>query len=123
MLHNSILSWIHIGQRFPSKGLEISLQASVHFHEYSTQESIQSKGDSFCVGANSYIDVSLFFQLDSHLILISILFQLFFKISDYTVSGCDIDTKSITLFPPSRYKLITSEKRKQKQNVQTWRDP
>lgn len=43
-----------IGQKFPSKGLETSLQANVHFYDYPTQA---SSDNSFCVGATSYIDV------------------------------------------------------------------
>lgn len=48
-----------VGQKFP-KGLEMSLQANVHFFE---QEPAPSSADSsgvndFCIGVNSYIDVS-----------------------------------------------------------------
>ena len=30
--------------------------------------------------------------------------QLFFRISDFTLSGCGIDPKSITLFPSGKYR-------------------
>ena len=46
------------GQRFPSKSLEMSLQANVHFFEKEPELS-SIEGDMFCKGANSYIDVGL----------------------------------------------------------------
>ena len=35
--------------------------------------------------------------------------QLIFKIPDYTISNCNIDARSVTLFPSTKYKLIISE--------------
>ena len=46
---------IHTGQKFPGKSLEVSLQATVHFHE---NPMLSSSDDPFCTGLNAYIDVS-----------------------------------------------------------------
>lgn len=75
-----------IGQKFPSKGMEVSLQATILFPDHYTPLSGTDSDDPFCVGLNTYAD-------------------LFFKVPDFTLSGCSIDTRSITLFPPSKYKL------------------
>lgn len=45
------------GQKFPVKGLEMSLQANVHFYDQDALP-LLVKTDNFCTGANSYIDVS-----------------------------------------------------------------
>lgn len=43
------------GQKFPVKSLEVSLQATVHFHD----NPVPSVGDDpFCTGLNAYVDVS-----------------------------------------------------------------
>ena len=34
--------------------------------------------------------------------------QLFFKATDYCLSGCNVEAKSLTLFPSARCKLLTS---------------
>jgi AP-5 complex subunit mu-1 len=79
------LTWT-IGQKFPSRTNEMSLQATVLFQDHYAPLSGVDSDDPFCVGLNTYAD-------------------LFFKISDFTLSGCSVDSRSITLFPPSKYKL------------------
>ena len=49
------LTHTHTGQKFPSKSLEVSLQATVHFHENPV---LSASDDPFCTGLNAYIDVS-----------------------------------------------------------------
>ena len=49
----------------------MSLQANVHFYDHSSQEISSDDENSFCVGANSYIDVSGYFVyalVDAHAI-------------------------------------------------------
>ncbi len=87
------------------------MQASVHFYENLLHESTPEK-DHFFVGVNAYIDVrrfSLCHQNNTHNYDYIILSQLFFKIPEFSISGCDIDTKSITLFPSNKYKLSSSK--------------
>ncbi|XP_064622684.1 AP-5 complex subunit mu-1-like [Lineus longissimus] len=79
-----ILVW-NIGQKFPSRSLEILLKASVRFKEYSFNESNYAD-EQFCVGQNAFA-------------------QLFFKIEDYTLSGSWIDPKSIVISPPTKHKV------------------
>lgn len=81
-----------IGQKFPSKTLEVSLNATIHFGERKQQTGDQSQQDAgfvedfFCTGINSYA-------------------QVFFKIQDFTLSGCAIDPKSIVVYPAGKFKL------------------
>ena len=49
-----------IGQKFPGKGLEVSLQASVHFYNYPIEGYASAEKDPFCAGSNAYIDVRKF---------------------------------------------------------------
>ena len=54
------LGW-NLGQKFPSKTLEATLQAKVQFEEYNEKK--QAPGtyeDPFCVGLNTYASVSTF---------------------------------------------------------------
>ncbi|OWF38566.1 AP-5 complex subunit mu-1 [Mizuhopecten yessoensis] len=79
-----ILVW-NVGQRFPSKSLSTSLDATVHFTDSKTPGAHE---DAFCVGQNSYA-------------------KLFFKIPDFTHSGCQIDPKSVQVSPNVKFKLTT----------------
>lgn len=45
------------GQKFPSKTLEMSLQASISFPEHHTPTGGEAEDDPFCVGLNAYADV------------------------------------------------------------------
>ena len=54
------------GQRFPSKTLELSLQATVRFPDHYTPTSGVDTDDPFCVGLNTYADVSLAFFSQCH---------------------------------------------------------
>lgn len=84
-----------IGQKFPSKTLEVSMNATIHFGERKQQTGDQSQQDvgfvedPFCTGINSYA-------------------QVFFKIQDFTLSGCAIDPKSIVVYPAGKFKLNLS---------------
>ena len=46
--------YMFTGQKFPNKSLEVSLQATVHFHENPV---LSASDDPFCRGLNAYIDV------------------------------------------------------------------
>ncbi|KAL3872736.1 hypothetical protein ACJMK2_035940 [Sinanodonta woodiana] len=79
-----VLAW-NIGQKFSSKTLEVNLTATVQFADPSKQPA-SPQDDPFCVGQNAYA-------------------QLYFKIPDYTHSGCYIDPKSVQVSPSMKYKL------------------
>lgn len=55
--------YIYVGQKFPSKTLEVSLNATIHFGERKQQTGDQSQQDAgfvedlFCTGINSYAQV------------------------------------------------------------------
>ena len=49
---------LHIGQKFPTKSLELFLQASVHFNEVIPPVPEGFVEDPFCVGLNCYAEVS-----------------------------------------------------------------
>ena len=51
----------YTGQRFPTKSLEVSLQATVHFPNNPV---LSDDDDPFCTGLNAYIDVRLLLGLD-----------------------------------------------------------
>lgn len=79
-----ILVW-NVGQKFPTKSLTISLEATVNFTDSKTPATHE---DAFCVGQNSYA-------------------KLFFKLPDFTHSGCQIDPKSVQVSPNVKFKLTT----------------
>lgn len=78
-----ILVW-NIGQKFP-KSLNANLEATVVFTDAKSPSSFD---DPFCTDQNAYA-------------------QLFFKIPDFTHSGCCIDSKSIQVSPSTKFKLNT----------------
>ncbi|CAM1313264.1 AP5M1 (predicted), partial [Pycnogonum litorale] len=80
------LIW-NLGNRFPSRGAEVSLTATLQFAEIPEQEKMNYFDDPFCVGNNSYC-------------------QLNFKINDFTYSGCNIDQKYVQTSPPSKFKFL-----------------
>uniref|UniRef100_A0A1X7SRJ7 Uncharacterized protein n=1 Tax=Amphimedon queenslandica TaxID=400682 RepID=A0A1X7SRJ7_AMPQE len=85
---NKSLVW-NIGQKFPVKSLEVSLSVTVTFTEFPSEEEEERNKTvdaKFCIEQNSYCELN-------------------FKISDFTLSGCQIDPRSITLFPSIKYKL------------------
>ena len=55
-----VLCAVHAGQKFPSKTLEMSLQATLYFPDHPPPASPEVQEDPFCVGLNSYADVSPF---------------------------------------------------------------
>ncbi|XP_078000714.1 AP-5 complex subunit mu-1-like [Glandiceps talaboti] len=79
------IAW-NIGQKFPSRSLEVELNGIVYFKDYNPPEKSENTDDPFCVGLNAYA-------------------QLFFKISDYTLSGCFVDQKSVQVYPSTKTKL------------------
>ncbi|XP_020618475.1 AP-5 complex subunit mu-1-like isoform X2 [Orbicella faveolata] len=83
-----------IGQKFPSKTLEASLNATVYFGEKKQQTTADNEQtsfieDPFCTGINTYA-------------------QVFFKIPDFTFSECAIDPRSLVVFPSGKYRLNIS---------------
>jgi len=93
--NKTILVW-NIGQRFPAKSDEINMSAVLQLGDsqpsrtgsFVEEQSAKtgSLEEQFCVGQNAYA-------------------QLFFKINDFTLSGCFIDPKSIQVAPSMKYKL------------------
>ncbi|XP_050405806.1 AP-5 complex subunit mu-1 [Patella vulgata] len=79
-----ILVW-NIGQKFPSKSLDASLTANIQFTDTGTNANL-SEAECFCTAQNAYC-------------------QLYFKINDFTYSGCYIDTKSLQVSPNTKFKL------------------
>lgn len=84
-----------VGQKFPSKSLEVSLSATIFFGE-KRQHQATADGqqptlveDPFCTGINSYA-------------------QVYFKIQDFTLSGCAIDPRSLVVYPGGKFKLNIS---------------
>lgn len=79
-----ILVW-NIGTKFNVKTPIISLDASVSFTD-NKQSNLYD--DPFCIGQNSYA-------------------QLFFKVPEFTHSGCYIDPKTVQVSPNTKFKLTT----------------
>ncbi|XP_062502986.1 AP-5 complex subunit mu-1-like isoform X3 [Corticium candelabrum] len=77
----------NIGNKFPSKSLEMSMNATVYFGDQPPDQ-ISSAVDAFCVGLNAYIEIR-------------------FKMADFTISGCNIDQRSVTAYPNVKPKLTT----------------
>ena len=50
----------NLGQRFPSKTMEMSLQATIHFPDKYTPLNGVDSDDPFCVGLNTYADVRVY---------------------------------------------------------------
>lgn len=107
-----------LGQKFP-KSLNANLEATVVFTDAKSPSSFD---DPFCTDQNTYAQVktcilylSIFheiiylnhFSIFNHYILC---WQLFFKIPDFTHSGCCIDSKSIQVSPSTKFKLNTGTK-------------
>ncbi|KAK3093878.1 hypothetical protein FSP39_021341 [Pinctada imbricata] len=79
-----ILVW-NVGLKFPPKSHSASLESTVTFTEVKHTDLYE---DPFCINQNAYA-------------------QLFFKISDFTQSGCYIDPKSTQVSPNTKFKLTT----------------
>lgn len=84
----SLLVWI-IGQKFP-KSLEVSLTGTVMFPGIgATNHSVQPN-DPFCTGLTAYV-------------------KLYFRIPDYTLTGCYVDQHSVQVYSSAKPKIITSK--------------
>ncbi|XP_022086090.1 AP-5 complex subunit mu-1-like [Acanthaster planci] len=81
------LGW-NVGTRFPSRTLEATLQAKVQFAEFDKKRSSDSYEDPFCVGLNAYA-------------------MIYFKVPEYTYTGCQIDPRSLQIHPSAKPKLNT----------------
>ncbi|XP_025053739.1 AP-5 complex subunit mu-1 isoform X3 [Alligator sinensis] len=79
----SLLVWV-IGQKFP-KSLEISLSGTVTFGSINKEHSV----DPICTGNTAYI-------------------KLYFRIPDYTLTGCYTDQHSVQVFSSGKPKINTS---------------
>ncbi|KAI0227893.1 AP-5 complex subunit mu-1 [Lamellibrachia satsuma] len=77
-----------IGQKFPSKSLEVLLKATLKFGKYEVLQNESGEG-GFCVGQTSYAN-------------------LLFKIADFTHSGTVIDPKNVQLEASAKYKVTTA---------------
>ncbi|XP_025911974.1 AP-5 complex subunit mu-1 isoform X1 [Apteryx mantelli] len=79
----SLLVWV-IGQKFP-KSLEISLTGTVTFGTLSEEHPT----DIICTGNTAYV-------------------KLYFRIPDFTLTGCYVDQHSVQLFSPGKPKINAS---------------
>ncbi|KAM7164277.1 AP-5 complex subunit mu-1 isoform 2-T2 [Macrochelys suwanniensis] len=79
----SLLVWV-IGQKFP-KSLEISLTGTVTFGSMSKEQPV----DPICTGSTAYV-------------------KLYFRIPDYTLTGCYADQHSVQVFSSGKPKISTS---------------
>ncbi|ELR23507.1 adaptor complexes medium subunit family protein [Acanthamoeba castellanii str. Neff] len=77
------LKW-DVGQRFASRNLEVALPASVVFDGVSRSTDIF---DPFCTGASCYV-------------------QAHFKVIDHTLSGINIDPKSVVVNPSTKVQVV-----------------
>eukprot|EP00731_Ephydatia_muelleri_P027795 Em0019g668a len=82
------LVW-NIGQKFPAKTPEVALQATVSFPSDPLQGT-DPQDDPFCVQQNAYINI-------------------LFKVTDFTLSGCGIDTRSVSLYPSTKCKVTLAK--------------
>ncbi|XP_072030857.1 AP-5 complex subunit mu-1-like isoform X2 [Amphiura filiformis] len=77
-----------IGQRFPSKTLEVTLQAKIRFAEANRKHDTSVYEDPFCHGINAYL-------------------LIYFKIADYTNSGCTVDQRSVQIHTGGKAKVTS----------------
>ncbi|XP_076464112.1 AP-5 complex subunit mu-1-like [Babylonia areolata] len=87
-----IVVW-NIGQKFPSKSLEVSMTATVYLGDKSKSVCPTSPEDQFCVDLNSYC-------------------QLYFMVPEFTHTGCHIDSRSVQVSPAAKFKLTTGREYK-----------
>lgn len=80
------LVW-NIGQKFPARTPEVSLQATVSFQSDPTPD---PQDDPFCVQQNAYVNIH-------------------FKVADFTLSGCTIDARSVSLYPSTKCKVTLAK--------------
>ncbi|XP_071791604.1 AP-5 complex subunit mu-1-like [Asterias amurensis] len=84
------LGW-NLGQKFPSKTLEATLQAKVQFEEFNEKKQIPGTyEDPFCVGLNAYASI-------------------YFKVPDFTYTGCQIDPRSVQIQPSAKPKVTLAK--------------
>ncbi|XP_072485408.1 AP-5 complex subunit mu-1 isoform X2 [Notamacropus eugenii] len=79
----SLIIWL-IGQKFP-KSLEINLSGTVNFNTVGPQK---QPVDTVCIGGTTYI-------------------KLYFRIPDYTLTGCYADQHSVQVFASGKPKITT----------------
>ena len=65
------IGW-NLGQRFPSKTLEATLQAKVQFEEYDEKRQAGTYEDPFCVGLNAYASVSIYTNSPTYLQIVDL---------------------------------------------------
>lgn len=87
-----IIVW-NIGQKFPSKTMEVTLTAIIHLGDRSKSVTAILPEDQFCVGHNSYC-------------------QLYFLIPEFTHTGCYVDPRSVQVSPATKFKLTTGREYK-----------
>uniref|UniRef100_G3MLX0 AP-5 complex subunit mu-1 n=1 Tax=Amblyomma maculatum TaxID=34609 RepID=G3MLX0_AMBMU len=71
-----------VGQKFPASSQEVSLTGTVHFEERPSD----TNESALCTGLTSYVQVD-------------------FRMTQRTLSGCSLDSKSILVTPPVKFKL------------------
>ncbi|XP_072124341.1 AP-5 complex subunit mu-1 isoform X2 [Mobula birostris] len=84
----SLLVWI-IGQKFP-KSLEVSLTGTVTFYGVGAANQPMQPTDPFCIGLTAYV-------------------KLYFRIPDYTLTGCYVDQHSVQVYSSAKPKIVTSK--------------
>ncbi|XP_043553672.1 AP-5 complex subunit mu-1-like [Chiloscyllium plagiosum] len=83
----SLLVWV-LGQKFP-KSLEVSLTGIVMFPAFGISNHSAQLTDPFCTGLTAYV-------------------KLYFRIPDYTLTGCYVDQHSIQVYSSAKPRIITS---------------
>jgi len=102
-----------IGQRFASRNLEVALPASIVFDGVSRPTDIV---DPFCVGTSCYVQVlsrSVFIYSFIHLLktrneILNTNEQARFKINNFTLSGLNIEPKSVMISPTSKVQVVVT---------------
>ncbi|XP_048394452.1 AP-5 complex subunit mu-1 isoform X1 [Stegostoma tigrinum] len=82
----SLLVWV-IGQKFP-KSLEVSLTGTVIFPAFGVANHSVQLTDPFCTGLTAYV-------------------KLYFRIPDYTLTGCYVDQHSVQVYSSAKPKIVT----------------
>jgi hypothetical protein len=104
------LKW-EVGQRFASRNLEVALPASVVFDGVSRPTDIF---DPFCTGPSCYVQVPHarthartreLAHRDGSLLILS-RHQAHFKMLDHTLSGINIDPKSVVVSPNTKVQVV-----------------
>lgn len=99
---NRALIW-KLGNKFKSKDLEATLNANIFFRKPNDQPdtTVERKKDPFLVGSNAYVKLS-------------------YKMLDYSISGIEIDSKSVSISPNSHLSQVLIRHETISNNCMIW---